>query len=61
MAESEAQIQLVPTGGTEQVWDTPYDNYGDSGVVTLERGTEYTLKQKAKEQAVILVIVTETE
>ena len=61
VAESEAQIQLVPTGGTEQVWDTPYDNYGDSGVVTLERGTEYTLKQKAKEQAVILVIVTETE
>ena len=61
VAESEAQIQLVPTGGTEQVWDTPYDNYGDSGVVTLERGTEYTLKQKAREQAVILVIVTETE
>ena len=61
VAESDAKIQLVPTGGTEQVWDTPYDNYGDSGVVTLERGTEYTLKQKAKEQAVILVIVTETE
>ena len=61
VAESDARIRLVPTGGTEQVWDTPYDNYGDSGVVTLERGTEYTLKQKAKEQAVILVIVTETE
>ena len=61
VAESDAKIQLVPTGGTEQVWDTPYDNYGDSGVVTLERGTEYTLKQKAREQAVILVIVTETE
>ena len=61
VADSDAKIQLVPTGGTEQIWDTPYDNYGDSGVVTLERGTEYTLKQKAKEQAVILVIVTETE
>ena len=61
VADSDAKIQLVPTGGTEQVWDTPYDNYGYSGVVTLERGTEYTLKQKAKEQAVILVIVTETE
>ena len=61
VAESDAKIQLAPTGGTEQVWDTPYDNYGDSGVVTLERGTEYTLKQKAREQAVILVIVTETE
>ena len=61
VAESDAKIRLVPTGGTEQVWDTPYDNYGDSGVVTLERGTGYTLQQKAREQAVILVIVTETE
>ena len=61
VAESDAKIRLVPTGGTEQVWDTPYDNYGDSGVVTLERGTGYTLQQKASEQAVILVIVTETE
>ncbi|MBR6881996.1 MAG: hypothetical protein IKN06_03385 [Bacteroidales bacterium] len=61
VAESDAKIRLVPTGGTEQVWDTPYGNYGDSGVVTLERGTGYTLQQKASEQAVILVIVTETE
>ena len=61
VAESDAQIQLAPAGGTEQVWDTPYDNYGDSGVVTLERGTEYTIKQQKREQAVILVIVTETE
>ena len=61
VAESDAKIQLVPTGGTALEWDTPYDDYGDSGVVTLERGTEYTIKQKAREQAVILVIVTETE
>lgn len=61
VAESDATIRLVPTGGSEQVWDTPYDNYGDSGVVTLERGTEYTIQQKKREQAVILVIVTETE
>ena len=60
-ADTGAKIQLVPTGGTEQVWDTPYDDYGESGVVNLERGTEYTLKQKTSEQAVILVIVTETE
>ncbi len=61
VAESDAKIQLVPAGGTAQVWDTPYDDYGDSGVVTLERGTEYTIQQKAREQAVILVVVTESE
>lgn len=61
VAESDAQIQLVPKGGTAQVWDTPYEDYGQSGVVTLERGTEYTIQQMKREQAVILVIVTETE
>lgn len=59
--DSTAQMQIIPTGGTAQVLETPYDTYGDSGVITLEKGTEYTIKQKAKEQAIILVIVKETE
>ena len=61
VTESDAQIQLAPKGGTAQVWDTPYEDYGQSGVVTLERGTENTIQQMKREQAVILVIVTETE
>jgi len=61
LADESAKIQLVPTEGTAQVWDTPYDSYGDSGAVALERGAEYTIKQKSGEQAVILVVVTETE
>ena len=60
-ADTGAAIQLVPTGGTAREFETPYDTYADSGVITLEPGTEYTLKQKSKEQAVILVVVTETE
>ena len=56
-----AQIQLVPTGGTEQVFDTPFETYADSGVITLEKGTVYTIKQKSKEQGLILVIVKEAE
>lgn len=59
--DSAAQIQIIPTGGTAQVFDTPYDTFADSGVITLQKGTEYTIKQKAKEQALILVVVKETE
>ena len=61
VTDTGAKIRLIPTGGTEQVWDTPYETFGESGVVTLAPGTEYTIKQKTSEQAVILVIVTETE
>ena len=60
-ADSAAQIQLVPTGGEAQVFDTPFDTYADSGVIELAKGTEYTVKQKTKEQAVILLIVKESE
>ena len=60
-ADDTAKIQLVPTGGTAQEFDTPYDSYADSGVITLQKGTEYTIKQKAKEQGLILLIVKETE
>ena len=60
-ADTSARIQLLPTGGTAQVFDTPFDTYADSGVIALSQGTEYTIKQDNKEQAVILVIVTESE
>ena len=60
-ADETAKMQLVPTGGEAMVFDTPFDTYADSGVVDLAAGTEYTIKQKAKEQAVILVIVQESE
>ena len=60
-ADTSAQMQLIPTGGEAVVFDTPYDTYADSGVIDLAKGTEYTIKQSAKEQAVILVTVTESE
>jgi len=57
-----AAMQLVPTGGDAQVMDvTPYDSVADSGEITLAKGTEYTIKQKTGEQALILVTVKETE
>ena len=59
--DSTAQIQLVPETGEALVLDTPYDAIGDSGVITLEKGMNYTIKQKSKEQALLLTIVNETE
>ncbi|MCR5325257.1 MAG: polysaccharide lyase family 1 protein [Bacteroidales bacterium] len=56
-----AKIQIVPATGTEQVFDTPYDTIGYSGELTLEKGMGYTIKQKSSEQALLLVIVKETE
>ena len=60
-ADGSARMQLIPTGGEARVFDTPFDAYADSGVIELTKSTEYTIKQKTSEQAVILVIVTETE
>lgn len=60
-ADTTAQMQLVPTGGEAVLFDTPFDTFADSGVITLEKGTEYTIKQKAKEQGLILIIVKENE
>ena len=61
-ADGTASIQLIPTGADPIFTaDTPHDTYVDSGVITLEKGTEYTIKQKAGEQALILAIVRETE
>ena len=60
-ADESARMQLIPTGGEARMFDTPFDAYADSGVIELAKGTEYTIKQKSGEQAVILVVVTETE
>jgi len=61
-ADGTASIQLIPTGADPIFTaDTPHDTYVYSGVITLEKGTEYTIKQKSGEQALILAIVTETE
>ena len=57
-----ACMQLIPEGGTATVFDTtPYDDVADSLELPLQPGTSYTVKQKTKEQAVILLIVTEKE
>ena len=60
-ADESAKMQLIPTGGEARVFDTPFDAYADSGAIELAQGTEYTIKQKSSEQAVILVVVTESE
>ena len=57
-----AKMQLIPASGDATVFDvTPHDTYMDTGEITLEKGTAYSIKQKSGEQAVILVIVKETE
>ena len=60
-ADGTAKMQIIPDGGTAQEFDTPHETYADSGVLTLEKSTTYTIKQKSGEQALILVKVTETE
>jgi pectate lyase len=61
-ADTGACMRLIPEGGTETVFDTtPFEAYADSGELPLQPGTNYTVKQKTKEQAVILLIVTEKE
>ena len=56
-----AQLQLVPASGTAQTFAVPWDTVGDSGLIALEKDTEYTIKKKDKETALVYVIVTETE
>ena len=60
-SDESAKMQLIPAGGEAQLFNSPFDAYADSGVIELAQGTEYTLKQKSSEQAMILVVVTETE
>ena len=56
-----AKIQIIPGSGDAQVFDTPYDEAGTSGELTLTKGMTYTIKQKSNEQALILVVVSESE
>ena len=59
--DTTAKIQIVADGADAVEYETPYDTLGDSGDVALAKGRQYTIKQKAKEQALLLVIVTESE
>lgn len=59
--DTTAQIQITPSGGTAQVFDSPYDTIGDSGILNLEKNTVYTIERLNKEQALLLVVVNETE
>ena len=58
-ADTAAKMQLVGADGSSQEFETPYESCADSGVITLEKGAQYTLRQKTKEQGVILVIIKE--
>ena len=64
-SETTAKIRVVigDSSSSEEFWsgDTPYDTIGDSGVLTLEKNTTYTIKQKSKEQSLLLAIVNESE
>ena len=59
--DTTAKIQLVPAGGTATVLDTPYDTIGNSGKIELQKGTQYTIQQGAKEQALLMIKVTEKQ
>ena len=59
--ETDAKIQLKPDGDDATEFATPYDAPGDSGVINLAKNKTYTIKQSTKEQALLLVIVNETE
>ncbi|MCR5407970.1 MAG: hypothetical protein K6E61_02560 [Bacteroidales bacterium] len=59
--DTTAKIQIVPAEGDAMVFDTPWDTLGESGEIALEKGMAYTIKQSSKEQALLLVIVKETE
>ncbi|MBR5699522.1 MAG: hypothetical protein IKX37_00345, partial [Bacteroidales bacterium] len=55
-------MQVLPAGG-EAVYtgNSEYTTYTDSGQVSLQKNTQYTIRQVSGESAVILVIVRETE
>ena len=60
--DSSAAMQIEDGKDGVTVMDvTPYDCVGDSGSISLAKGTQYTIRQKTSEQALILVKVTETE
>lgn len=62
--QDDAKIQLIANGDEKSpvtILDTPYDTTGDSGTISLDKGVSYTIKQRTREQALLLVIVKETE
>ena len=64
-SETGASIRVVvgDNTSTTEFWtgNTPWDAYADSGVISLEKNTTYTIKQKSKEQSLLLAIVKESE
>ncbi len=64
-SDSGAKIRIVigDNSSTTEYWvgDTPWTTYADSGVISLEKNTTYTIKQKSKEQSLLLAIVKESE
>ena len=64
-SDSGAKIRIVigDNSSTTEYWvgDTPWTTYADSGVISLEENTTYTIKQKSKEQSLLLAIVKESE
>ena len=56
-----AKIGLYAGETAVQTIDTPWDAIADSGEIELEKSTEYTIKQASGEQALLLVVVNETE
>ena len=57
---SGAKMQLTKSTSFT-TYDAPFTTYADSGVISLEKGTEYTIQRNNKECGLILVIVTENE
>ena len=61
-ADESAAMQIVPEGGDAIVLGaTPHGTPMDSGEIQLDKGKTYTVKQKTKEQGLILMQVTESE
>ena len=60
-SDTTAKIHIIPEGGDATVFDSPHDAPTSSGVLQLQANTSYTIKQSSKEQALLLVIVNETE
>ncbi len=62
--DSSAKIKMVEgdwSSSTKTVeLSTPFESAGDSGEIELKPGTQYSILQSSKEQALILVVVTES-
>ena len=62
--DDSAKIKMVEgdwSSSTKTVeLSTPFKSAGDSGEIELKPGTQYSILQSSKEQALILVVVTES-